>query len=421
MKLRLLLLTCICLLLTCCKAIPPLVQIDDYRDSKDIVILIDGTSNTPKDNTNINKLRTLLKKRDKLTSFYTVGVGGGPDFAITGMALGVGISKDVQEAYRFICENYSKTTGDKLYIFGFSRGAYTAQILTNLIYTAGIVELDAIQSEKDKKQLIRKIYKAYLGDMTYTERKIMVNSAIDKWEWKHNIMVSRKHDIIVEVLGMFDNVEALAAPDYKEKFCAPNPNHLNQFVNVNKVLHAVALDDNRAQIFTPILASCSNIKLRPDTTLDEIVKEVWFAGAHSDVGGGYSKDPEISYVSLNWMINELKDYNLFNEVPITDRNIDGVIHDSEDNLAGTLFKRRNRDIPLYLYENGVYYSKGKLKIHHSVIKRLEKGLLPFFKYSKKDPTDWFDQDPFCDCFEKEGNKRFFKKEDCTTIEVIEDK
>jgi len=75
MKLRLLLLTCICLLLACCKAIPPLVQIDDYRDSKDIVILIDGTSNTPKDNTNINKLRTLLKKRDKLTSFYTVGVG----------------------------------------------------------------------------------------------------------------------------------------------------------------------------------------------------------------------------------------------------------------------------------------------------------------------------------------------------------
>jgi len=118
----------------------------------------------------------------------------------------------VQEAYRFICENYSKTTRDKLYIFGFSRGAYTGQILTNLIYTAGIIDLDSIASDQEKKQLIRKIYRAYLGDRTYTERKNKIDNVIRKWEWKHHTGIDRKHNVMVEVLGMFDNVEALAAP-----------------------------------------------------------------------------------------------------------------------------------------------------------------------------------------------------------------
>ena len=179
-------------------------------------------------------------------------------------------------------------------------------------------------------------------------------------------------------------------------------------------------------IGTPITApvSAAGATTRPDQrsftreTLDDVVKEVWFAGAHSDVGGGYSDNPEISYVSLNWMVNELKHYNLFEDVPLTDDNIKGEIHDSEKGFLGFFYKRRNRDIPLYLLENGENYNNGKINIHSSVIKRLELGLLPNFKKLKKDPLDWFDKAPFKKCFETQGNKRIFNTP-CDVINVVD--
>ncbi|EDP72149.1 hypothetical protein FBALC1_13647 [Flavobacteriales bacterium ALC-1] len=398
------------LLILGCKSTEPLVSPYSNSDSsKDILIFIDGTSNTPKDNTNINKLRNLAKTSDSLASFYTVGVGGGKDFKISGMAFGVGVKRDVVEAYDFLTKRYNKERGDKIYLFGFSRGAFTSQVLANFIYTAGMISLEKEIDSVKKMRLIKKMYSAYRDNVTHTERQRNLERVKRKWELKNSQKIDTSTDITIEVLALFDNVEALAAPDYKEKFCKPNSSHLNQFVNVNKVLHAVALDDNRAQIFTPILASCNNIKLKRNRTLNDVVNEVWFSGSHSDVGGGYSEDFELSYVSLNWMINELKSYNLFDDYPITDIHINGKVHDSEDNFMGIFYRRRNRDIPLYLIENGENYNNGKLKIHSSVIKRLERGLLPKFKIMKKDALDWFDKAPFNKCFEVIGDKRIFKK------------
>jgi uncharacterized protein (DUF2235 family) len=291
------------LLIFGCKSTAPLVTPNLNSDApKDILIFIDGTANTPKDNTNINKLRLLAKQSDSLDSFYTVGVGGGKDFKISGMAFGVGVKRDVVEAYDFLMKRYKKQRGDRIHLFGFSRGAFTCQVLTDFIYTAGMIKLEKQVDSVKQMRLIKKIYTAYRQNRTHTERQRNVEKVIRKWELKNNQTITRMPKVDIEVLGLFDNVEALAAPDYEEKFCNPNSSHLNQYVNVNKVFHAVALDDNRAQIFTPILSSCNNIKLRRNKTLDDVVKEVWFSGAHSDVGGGYTDSPEISYVSLNWMI-----------------------------------------------------------------------------------------------------------------------
>ncbi|WP_299115293.1 DUF2235 domain-containing protein [uncultured Winogradskyella sp.] len=409
----------ISLLIVGCKSTAPLVSPNsNTNSSKDILIFIDGTSNTPEDNTNVNKLRRLAKVSDTLDTFYTVGVGGGNDFKISGMAFGVGVKRDVVEAYDFLMKRYKKERGDKIHLFGFSRGAFTCQVLTDFIYTAGMVELEKGIDSVKQIRLIKKMYSAYRGNITHTERQRKVEKVIEKWENDNNQKIIRIPNITIEVLGLFDNVEALAAPDYKEKFCNPNDSHLNQFVNVNKVFHAVALDDNRAQIFTPILASCNNIKLRRNKILDDVVKEVWFAGAHSDVGGGYTDNPEISYLSLDWMVSELKDYNLFDEVSLTDKNIKGEIHDSEKGFLGFFYKRRNRDIPLYLIENGENYNNGKINIHSSVIKRLELGLLPNFKKLKKDPLDWFDKEPFKKCFDSIGNRRIYK-EPCDVINVVD--
>lgn len=411
----------ICLVIFSCQSTRPIVTSNsEINTSKNILIFIDGTSNTPEDNTNINKLRRLAKVSDSLDTFYTVGVGGGKDFKISGMAFGVGVKRDVVEAYDFLMKRYKNQRNDKIYLFGFSRGAFTCQVLTDFIYTTGMIELEKDIDSVKQMRLIKKMYSAYRDNSTHTKRQRRVQKVIEKWEKANNQKVAVTPNINIEVLGLFDNVEALAAPDYKEKFCKPNTSHLNQFVNVNKVYHAVALDDNRAQIFTPILASCNNIKLRRHKTLNEVVEEVWFSGAHSDVGGGYADNPEISYVSLNWMINRLsiKHPNIFNNLPITDYHINSNIHDSEDNLIGIFYRRRNRDMPLYLRENGENYNNGKLKVHRSVIKRLERGLLPSFKKMKKDPYDWFDKEPFKKCFDSIGKRRIFK-EPCKVIEVID--
>ena len=154
----------IVILVSSCRAIPPEIHIPDpYSEAKDITIFIDGTAFKPADSSNIYKLNQNLKQRKHLLSFYTVGVGAGPDAKRSGQFLGVGMSEDVQNAYRFICQHYSKTRNDRIHLFGFSRGAYTCKVLTNLIYTAGLLDLDNIQEDKTQRKLIRKLYKTYLS------------------------------------------------------------------------------------------------------------------------------------------------------------------------------------------------------------------------------------------------------------------
>jgi len=430
---------CLIALLASCRAIPPKTNIPDpYNKAKDITVFIDGTAFKPSDSSNIYKLNQSLKTRKDLLSFYTVGVGAGSDAKRSGQFLGVGLSKDVQNAYRFICQNYSKTKYDRIHLFGFSRGAYTCKIISNLIYTAGIVDLSNIRDEKLQRKFIKKLYKTYLSKKTGNERKQDINLVIAKWEDKLDIKIIRRFDVDIETLNLFDTVEALGAPDNSFNPCCPNKNHLDQFCNVKKVNHAVSIDDNRARIFTPILASCSCISDCKTRTLDDFVNEVWFAGAHSDVGGGYKNekdemDDDLAKIPLKWMMNNFIGYNLFkNDLIIDETNTNAKIHDAEIEY-GPAFKRRNRHI--YKYHKYISeYNKGKYKIHRSVIQRIENGLIPIFKHYERQnestdengdhihtdscSKDWFEDIPFDKCFKK-TNKGFKFLETCDSIEIIQ--
>ncbi|WP_296384675.1 DUF2235 domain-containing protein [Winogradskyella sp.] len=422
-----------------CKAIPPEINIPDpYKKAKDIAVFIDGTAFMPSDSSNIYKLNQNLKQRKDILSFYTVGVGAGPDAKSFGQFLGVGLSKDVQNTYRFICQNYSKTRDDRIHLFGFSRGAYTCKVLTNLIHTAGILNLEVLQNEKLQRKLIKKLYKAYLSKKTAEERKQDISVIIANWEKKLNIKIKRRLNVEIETLNLFDTVEALGVPDNSFNPCCPNKNHLEQFCNVKKVNHAVSIDDNRARIFTPILASCSCISDCKNRTLDDFVNEVWFAGAHSDVGGGYKNekgemDDDLAQIPLKWMMNNFLKYNLFkNDLLINEINVNGKVHDAEIDY-GPAFKRRNRHI--YKYHKYISeYNNGKYKIHRSVIQRLENGLIPIFKHYERQnestdesgkhlhtqncSKDWFEDKPFDKCFRK-TDKGYQFLETCDSIEVVD--
>jgi uncharacterized protein (DUF2235 family) len=427
------------ILLFSCKAIPPEINIPDaYDKAKDITIFIDGTAFKASDSSNIYRLKQNLKQRKSILSFYTVGVGAGPDAKGPGQFFGVGLSKDVQDAYRFICQNYSKTRDDRIHLFGFSRGAYTCKIITNLIYTAGLLDLENIPNEKLQQKLIKKLYKAYLSKKSAEERKQDVNLVIAKWEKKLNIKINRRINVEIETLNLFDTVEALGVPNNSFNPCCPNKNHLEQFCNVKKVNHAVSLDDNRARIFTPNLASCPCIMDCKNRTLDDFVNEVWFAGAHSDIGGGYKDnngkmDDALAQIPLKWMMNNLYSYELFkNDLLVNETNLNGFLHDAEIDY-GPAFKRRNREIDKY-QKYISEYNYGKYKIHRSVIERIENGIIPIFKhFERKNQSldldgkhlcnedcskDWFENELFGICFRK-TEKGFQYIESCDSIEIVD--
>ena len=400
-----------------CSSIPPLI--DNNRNEikpKDIMVFLDGTANTPESNTNIFKLYNLKQRRENISSFYTVGVGGGPDYKILGMGMGTGIGRDVRDAYKFICENYQKNRSDKLHIFGYSRGGYAALILSNLMYVTGIINLDNIKEEKIKEKFIAEIYRAYRGKKSFVIRKKHVKEVIRKFERKNNVKITVQKKIFVETLNLIDVVEALSAPDFKDKrYCAPNTKHLSQLVNVKNVLHAVSLDDNRARIFTPILQTCDEIQT--DRNLNTFVNEVWFAGAHADVGGGYEGQDNLQNLSLNWMLHQLKDKNLFTHFELNKDHIKGEIHSAETHSFwfNFIYRKRDRDIQMFINPK---YNNGKLKIHNSVFKRLKAMKYHNNKLSRK--HFWFDSPKFKDCFETKNDSLRIFKGNCKYIEVVND-
>lgn len=178
------------------------------------------------------------------------------------------------------------------------------------------------------------------------------------------------------VVGLWDTVEALGWPNAREDIDMPNGRYEDQVCNMDKVLHAVALDDNRATMYTPILMSLPRLWQhcadQPGKARGAHVTEVWFAGAHSDVGGGYGRG-YLSGVSLNWMLGEVGRIGIGGrsvfpqEAGVYADPLD-IVHDAQGNnlLFRRIFKRRARDLQGYAGQTGQ-----TIKVHESAIARLK--------------------------------------------------
>lgn len=330
---------------------------------KAVAVFLDGTGNDRDSWTNVSRLHDLMVNQDRqdMAVFYTEGVGS--DGRGIGLGVGWGIGKDVREAYQFVAREYATHGEDKLYVFGFSRGAYAARILAGLIFMAGLPEMNRL-SKDDAARLVDDLYAAYKGDKTDAERHRLINAVYRQWK------LPRRHDVKIEVLGLWDTVEALGLPDYRENPGEVNRRYVDQICNVKKAYHAMALDDNRARIYTPILLTRKHLNLRcPDVSLDTVVKEVWFAGAHADVGGGM---PEgfLSGVSLNWMISLLESHHLLPVGAAVHADPYDISHDAENSSFGydMLFSEKPRRVDDYLAVSD--YNGKRLKVHESVLGRL---------------------------------------------------
>ena len=331
----------------------------DQRDKpRKIAIFFDGTANDEGSDTNLKRLHSLvtLQNRGDIASLYILGVG--TDMDALGAVTGSGINARVQIAYEFILNHYRSATperkADEVYIFGFSRGAYSARILTTMLYFAGIVEEGKPKPPGSPRRytttdIAEATHKAMFprfmaGDVNehYLRpddiAKMLPEGLSSAVDYKLRIPVP------VKVLGLWDTVEALgmfailgqrtkiAFRSTPPEFDVDNPNRRygERMCNVEYAFHAVSIDDNRATVFTPLLLSRDHLfadcfgpegyaKASPghaaflSPMLDDSgniaaghLQEVWFSGAHSDVGGGYLNS-ELNGVSLNWMLKRIKE------------------------------------------------------------------------------------------------------------------
>jgi len=295
--------------------------------SKNIVILCDGTSNEiSRDRTNILRLFGTLKKNEEQIVFYDPGVGtfGADNSAshyyrkgveIWGLATGWGLDQNVKEAYRFLVEHYDdgKRDGervkepDNLFLFGFSRGAYTARVLAGFVRAIGILS-------NNNLNLLDYAYRAYknIGSTTPDE-----DSSNDKnaafAEIRLFERMLRPDYVPIKLLGLFDTVgSVIESGRYGPRLRSHAFTRTNQ--NVEHVRHAVAIDERRT-MFQPQLWPAGNEfwpkPFQKDSAVSQDVKEVWFSGSHGDVGGGYpEKDSRLAKVTLNWMIQETQPMGL---------------------------------------------------------------------------------------------------------------
>ncbi len=315
---------------------------------KNIVIFSDGTGQEggKRHNTNVYKLFNMVEDRTKKQiAFYDRGLGTGWR-KLSGGAFGVGISKNIMECYEFIFDNFN--AGDKIFLLGFSRGATTVRSLSGFIHLFGMLP-------KSRPELIKEAYKIYSID-DEKKRETLANEFVKR----HHTMWT-----MVEFLGVWDTVSALGVPNKfldmvvdKIPFFKHSFHNLKLCESVLHGRHALAIDDERLTFHPRVWDKELTNKDKGQT-----MKQVWFCGMHTDVGGGY-KEHTLSDIPFMWMIDEAKSKGLKiypkHKVTITpDQN--GTMHNSRDTFWTKFYKQEKRT-----WNNE---SHGKPVIHYSVLKR----------------------------------------------------
>jgi uncharacterized protein (DUF2235 family) len=312
-----------------------------------LVICSDGTWNEPQKMhvTNVVKIARAIRPRDRdgisQIVFYDWGVGtGGWRERLTGGALGNGIDKNIMDAYRFLVHNYIR--GDHLSFFGFSRGAYTVRSLVGLMRNCGLV----------RKKHADRIPEAYA---LYRSRRR------ENHPDRQRAVAFRKsfsREVRIHFLGVWDTVGALGVPLRVLKGLNTRNYSFHDTKMTSLVRHAyqaLAIDEKRK----PFRPSIWTTKRGRGST-----EQAWFAGVHSDIGGGY-KESGLSDEALFWMIDRATAGGLgFNK-----RYLAGLRAQDARDILHNSYKGFYRGLGKYIRPMGVTNSDEAL--HPSALARHE--------------------------------------------------
>lgn len=285
--------------------------------AKNIVICLDGTGNQIEKNiSNVLKLYRALKKDKTQIVFYDQGIGtlGRTDpwgkvrqwlkDQVLSMGVGIGLDENVIKAYEFLVQNYKEA--DKIYLFGFSRGAHTARVLAGLLYEIGLLKPEQIN-------LSGAALTAYKQSADFQANQ-GENEDGNEGEGTNFRRIIKTRRVAIEFMGVWDTVSSVLVPNYKSLFIPPIKKeilpHTVENPAVKTFRQAAAIDERRRMFRLDYWKDGQTFQPNKYSTGEnppQDYKQVWFAGVHADVGGGYPKDGSgLSQFSLIWMIEEAK-------------------------------------------------------------------------------------------------------------------
>lgn len=323
----------------------------------------------PQGNTNIFRLFQLA---DIELKWYDQGVGSSWYDKLTGGMTGVGLDLNIQQGYKFLSKHYRE--GDHIFVFGFSRGAYTARSLVGLIRKCGLIKagfLDADFQHPHENQ----IQEAYA---LYRERD--PSADVDN---ARQFRLQNGREATVRCLGVFETVGSLGLPHGFQRlfegwgakkvadlFASRNrryyefhDTHVSRIVE--NAFHAVSIDERRSDFS---LTLWDNQPIR-----GQRIEQVWFAGVHSDVGGGYADDRSLANISLRWMSERALETGLaLTNLPPGSVTGNEFMHDSY--------------IPPYTLVPPVARDVTSGRLHESVYRRL---LTPQAQYRPDNLQHWW--------------------------------
>ena len=291
---------------------------------KTIAIFADGTGSAFADHeSNVWRLYQALDRSqpDQIAQYIKgVGTSGVRILALIDGATGIGVPSNVRKLYRFLCSNWSE--GDQIVMFGFSRGAFTIRSLVGLIDKEGLVPREIDREPVANAEMRRNVAAAW---RSYRRKTVPWNTSLPTiWvarairdaalfafhtllrhrsyaDVRRETSAQKRRTVPIKFVGLFDTVEAFGVPVEELRAAidwAIWPTSFRNRVlsaNVESARHALCLDDERTT-FHPIRFDMTDEKT-------DRIREVWFAGVHSDVGGGYP-DASLAYVPLHWMAEE---------------------------------------------------------------------------------------------------------------------
>ena len=344
--------------------------------SKTLALFSDGTGNSAAkaQGTNVRRLYEAVDRSPlgaEQVTFYDDGVGTESikPIRLLGGAFGYGITRNLEDLYGFLLRHY--VPGDKVLLFGFSRGAFTVRCLANILWYVGLPDPDGNLPEELKalaKEAIRAYKKRAPGDRDSKAPR-------DFREKYHG------REVPIEMLGVWDTVEAVGLPIHEltEALRQAIPLHLQTIPAryrkpggmsvesdfnplIKSAYHALSIDDER-RTFHPLL-------IQEDNKCAGRVEQVWFAGVHSNVGGGYPKDG-LAYITMRWMAHRAQDHGLILSKAQVQAfadmaDIDDNLYDSRSGF-GVFYRYAPRPIGDLCAEAGVVPH-----IHASAIERVRR-------------------------------------------------
>jgi uncharacterized protein (DUF2235 family) len=294
---------------------------------RNIVICCDGTGNQVESHlSNVLKLFRLLQKNDEQLVYYSPGVGTVADYEpwqlvklrvreFLGLATGYGLDGNVLDAYRFLCSHWQE--GDSIWLFGFSRGAYTVRVLAAFVYVIGLLKPAQLNLADYAFTAYKKASRdSHRGKLVADDEALRAAASDAEiatglpaaWEFRR---VAGGRPVTIKFVGVWDTVASMIVPrpdrlllDMERlRFTRTNP-------GVEILRQAIAIDERRRMFRLDRWTEPQTFKTNPFNDKNwkaQDIKQVWFAGVHADIGGGYAEsESALSKYPLLWMINQAK-------------------------------------------------------------------------------------------------------------------